>query len=98
MKKSKTISEIATPNEFDDKTKWVDWMPTFINFLRAIPGQNGVPLNYVCRKEPVVLLPTYTSFIDEYVDRTPITGDAFDTNNGEVYAYLVKFITKNDTA
>lgn len=72
-------------------------MLIFMNFLRAISGQNVVPLNYVCRKEPVVILPTYKNFIDQYVNRIFITGNTFETDNREVYAYLAKFISKNDT-
>jgi hypothetical protein len=37
MDKSKTISDTATPSQFMDKIKWVDWLPTFRNFLKAIP-------------------------------------------------------------
>ena len=40
VKKSKTVIETATPAQFTSTTLWVDWYPTFINFLRAIPGHN----------------------------------------------------------
>jgi uncharacterized membrane protein YgcG len=77
---------------------WVDWYPTFINFLRAIPGRNGIPLSYICRKVPTTIQPTYTDFIDEYIDRAPLNGAAYTTDTAEVYTYLVKFISDNDTA
>ena len=48
MDKSKTISDTAMPSQFTDKTKWIDWYPTFLkNFLRAIPGRNSVPLSVI---------------------------------------------------
>lgn len=31
--KSKAISETAMPSKFTDKVKWIDWCPTFLNFL-----------------------------------------------------------------
>ena len=45
IKKSKTIMETAKPDNFTDKLKWIEWYPTFINFLHAIPGRNGIPLS-----------------------------------------------------
>ena len=48
VKKSSTISSTANPCQFTTSTKWDDWYPTFINFLRTIPGRDGIPLDYVC--------------------------------------------------
>ena len=98
MEKSKTISDTATPSQFTDKVKWIDWLPTFKNFLKAIPRQNGVPLSYVIRNEPVIPPEIYVNFLDEYVDRAPLNGAAFITDSAEVHTYLVKFISENDTA
>ena len=42
VEKSKTVSEAAKPIRFKDNMKWDDWFPTFLNFLKAIPGRNGV--------------------------------------------------------
>ena len=98
IKKSKSIMETAKPSQFTDKIKWVDWHTTFINFLRVIPGRNGIPLSYICRKVPTVIQPHYADFIDEYIDRAPLTGTAYTTDSAEVYTYLVKFISKNDTS
>jgi hypothetical protein len=96
--KSKTISDTATPSQFTDKVKWIDWLPTFKNFLRAIPGRNGVPLVYIIRDDPPVIPVAYTDFIDEYIDKAPLEGTAFITDASEVHTYLVKFISENDTA
>jgi hypothetical protein len=49
---SKTLSEAAKPNKFKESTKWEDWKPTF-NYLRSIPGRDGIPLKYVCRDKDV---------------------------------------------
>ena len=45
VKKYKTITETSKPENFTDKLKWIKWYPTFINFLRAIPGRNGITLS-----------------------------------------------------
>ena len=44
---SKTLAEAAKPKKFKDGTKWEDWKPTFLNYLPAIPGRDGVRLK-VC--------------------------------------------------
>ena len=49
VKKSKMITETAKPEKFTDKIKWIEWYPTFINLLRAIPGKNRIPLSYIYR-------------------------------------------------
>ena len=70
VKKSKMITETAKLENFMDKIKWIEWYPTFINFLRDIPGRNGIPLSYIWR--PVsAIVPTmgYGDFIDEYVNK-----------------------------
>ncbi|KAI2498346.1 hypothetical protein MHU86_16157 [Fragilaria crotonensis] len=47
---SKMLAEAAKPEKFKDATKWEDWKPTFLNYLRSIPGRNGIPLKYICRE------------------------------------------------
>jgi hypothetical protein len=96
VEKSKTISDTATPIQFTHKVKWIDWQPTFINFLRAIPGRNGLPLSYICRPETIIPQNPYTNFIEEYIDKAPLHGNAFVTDSAEVYTYMVKFISHSN--
>jgi hypothetical protein len=35
---AKTLSEAAKPDKFKESTKWEDWKPTLMNYLRSIPG------------------------------------------------------------
>jgi hypothetical protein len=70
---------MATPSQFTDKIKWIGWVPTFKNFLRSIPGHNGVPLIYVIRDDSQVINATYEDFLDEYIDKAPLEGAAFIT-------------------
>jgi hypothetical protein len=96
--KSKTISETAKPEQFTDKIKWTDWVPTFRNFLRTIPGRNGVPLSYIIRDENDDIRNDYTNFLEEYIDKANLHGAAFITDAAEVHTYVTKFITNNDVA
>ena len=98
LDKSKTISDTATPSQFTSRVNWIDWYPTFINFLRAIPGRYGVPLSYICRPDNIVHPPVYVDFLDEYINRAPLHGAAYITDAAEVHTYLVKFISDNDVA
>ena len=63
--------------------KWEDWKPTFLNYLRSIPGRDGIPLKYVCR---------------EKVASAPLTGNAYSIDAVQVHTFLLNFVTGNDTA
>ena len=80
VKKSSTLSDASKPETFTEKMKWTDWEPSLYQFLRAIPGRSGIPLSYVIRPENVVPSATYTDFLDEYVDKASLAGDAFITD------------------
>ena len=98
IKKSTMISDTAKPNRFSDKLKWEDWNPSFINFLRSIPGRNGIPLSYVIRSNPLPDPTAHTDFLDDYVAMASLNGVAFKVDSAEVHTYIVKFISGNDTA
>ena len=96
--KSKTITETAKPELFTDKVKWEDWSPVFINFLRAIPGRDGVPLSYICRPNENPVVDPNADFIDDYVNRAPLEGEAFRIDASEVHTYITNFTSGNSTA
>ena len=60
--------------------EWMDWKATLIYFLKYQPGRNGVPLNYVIREKIYAIVRTNKNFIDDYVDRKPLTGRVFNDN------------------
>ena len=95
---SRSPRDTAKPNCFSDKLKWEDWNPSFINFLRSIPGRNGIPLSYVIRSNPLPDPVTHTDFLDDYVAMASLNGAAFEVDSAEVHTYIVKFISGNDTA
>ena len=90
------ITETAKPENFTDKLKLVKWYPNFINFLHAIPGSNGITLSYICRPASAIVPTTgYGDFIDEYVDKAPLTGQSYLTDAAEVHMYIIKFTSEN---
>ena len=78
------------------KTKWIDWKPTFINYLKHIPGRSGVPLNYIVRPTGYTANPG--DMLDEYVELAPHAGESYATDCSEVHTYIAKFIKGNSTA
>ena len=96
INKSKTITDTAKPYNFTDKIKRIKWYPTFINFLCAIPGRNIIPLSYICRPVSTnVPTASYGDFIEEYVDRSTLTGKAYLNNDVEVHTYIIKSTSGN---
>ena len=99
MEKSKTITEAAKPIKFKETMKWDDWYPTFLNFLKAIPGRNGVPLSYVCREnEQALPHDPNIDYLDNYINQAPLHGDAYTIDAAEVHTYLINFMSNNPTA
>ena len=87
VEKSKDLASASEPEKFKSGMKWNDWKPTFLNYLRAIPGRDSIPLSYVIRENDN---PDYTpkqNFLDEYVLTAPIIGDAFEIDTVEVRTY-----------
>ena len=74
------------------------WKPVFINFLRKIPGRDGVPLSYVIRKNVEPEETPQVDFLEEYVQQAPLTGETFHIDSKEVRTYIVKYITGNEDA
>ena len=95
---SKTLSEAAKPEKFKESTKWEDWKPTFLNYIRAIPGRDGVPLKYICRDKEGAEETESEDFLDDYVAMAPLTGNSYAMDTSQVHTFLVNFVSGNDTA
>jgi hypothetical protein len=98
VKKSSTLSDAAKPEKFKTETKWTDWVPSFMNYLRAIPGRDGIPLKYICWENEAPDPTPNTDFLDDYVSMAPLNGEAFAINTADVHTYLVNFVAGNATA
>ena len=74
--KARTLPTTALPKKFTSKIKWEDWAPSFLNFLRIIPGRDGVPLTYVCRYSFTADPIPHPDFLDDYVAMSSLQGAA----------------------
>lgn len=96
--RSKMISDSAKPSAFTNDTKWDEWSPTFSNYLRSIPGRNGVPLSYIIRVSEAPDATPNPSFLDDYVAMAPLSGAAYSEDAGVVHTLLASLIAGNETA
>ena len=96
--KAKTITETAKPPKLSESTNWEEWCPVFLNFLRAIPGRNGVPLKYVCRDNDLPLFIPGAEMLEDYVNCAPLNGESYELDAAEVHTYIVNFVAGNATA
>ena len=98
VKRSESIPEAAKPAKLSTTTRWEDWEPTLINYLRMMPGRDGVPLNYVCRALDAPDPTPHPDFLDDYVAMAPLAGDAFTIDAMQVHTIIIGLIAGNDTA
>ena len=95
---SQTLAEAAKPDKFRESTKWEDWKPTFLNYIRSIPGRDGIPLKYICREHDEAVATLNDDFLDDYVAMAPLEGDSYAIDTAQVHTFLVNFVSGNDTA
>ncbi len=95
---SKTLSEAAKPDKFQESVKWwEDWKPSFLNYLRAIPGRDGIPLKYICREQDEPDMTLHEDFLDDYIARALLVGDSYVIDSvQQVHTFLVNFVSGND--
>ena len=91
-------SKVKEPETFTSLTKWTDWYPTFRNYLREIPGRNGVPLAYIIRGNIPPDRTPHNDFIEEYVRTAPLHGEAYTMDNSRVATIIRGLIVGNETA
>jgi hypothetical protein len=99
VKKPSTIVDAAKPEKFKSTTKWADWAPTFLNYLRTMPGRDGIPLKkYVCRTDDEQDPIPNTDFLDAYVTMAPLNSEAFTIDATDVHTFMVNLVSGNETA
>lgn len=95
VKQSELLAGQAKPRKLMADVDWIDWEPTFVNYLRLIPGITGIPLAYVIRRDP---LPVGRGFVgpilDIYVANAPLLGPTYDQDASHVYTLLLTFINE----
>ena len=92
VSKTETISKAAKPVRLTKQVKWEDWAPTFINYVRAIPGRDGVPLKYIIRSNDIPDLTPNKDFLDDCVNNATLMGEAFTIDAEEVHKSIVNLI------
>ena len=93
-----SVASAAIPKDFNKDVKWDDWAPTFINYLNAIPGRDGIPLSYIVRDDDNPAYTPNTNFLDDYVLAAPLMGPAYELDARKVHAFLQTRIMGNDEA
>ena len=93
-KQADLLAGQAKPKPFNVQSQWMDWEPTFSNYLKLIPGTTGIPLAYIIRRnvapDPAILTPIHA----HYIANAPLVGDAFNQDTNRVYTLLLTFITE----
>ena len=75
-----------------------DWSPTLTNYVREIPGRDGVPLKYIIRVNDLLDLTSNKDFLDNYVNNATLMGEAFTIDASEVHTFIVNLISHNEEA
>ena len=92
-KQADLLAGQAKPKPFNVQLQWMDWAPTFINYIKLIPGISGIPLAYVIRQnatpDPTVLTPIHA----HYIANAPLVGQTYDQDANRVYTLLLTFLT-----
>jgi hypothetical protein len=88
-----TVSKAAEPGKFNDKRKWPEWEPAFVNYLSTIPGVSGVPLSYVVReKEAPDGTVECSSFNEKAIACAPLTGPTYQADACKVHQLIKRFL------
>ena len=81
--------DTAKPEKFTKETKWADFRNSLQNYLRVIPGRDGVPLSYVIRRNDNPDPTPDPDFLDDYVAMARLAGPAFDIDKADVHTIII---------
>ena len=98
VKQSSTLSESAKPRTFTKETRWEDFKPNFVAYLRLIPGRSGHPLSYVIRDNDAPDRTPNPNFLDDYVATAPLNGAAYQVDNATVHTMIQHLVSGNEEA
>jgi hypothetical protein len=94
LEESDNLSKAADPGKLKKQKDWLQWERGFNNFLSTIPGQSGIPLNYVIRDNAV---PSYENEDDDdfeqlSVEAAALTGMVFQADSRKVHQLINGFV------
>ena len=95
---SEGLSKAAKPDVFKASSVWYDWSKLCVNYLRLIPGQNGIPLSYVIRTNDEPDRTAKPTFLDVYEATAPLRGAAFNADSAEAFILIKALVTGNTEA
>lgn len=96
ISKAKAMATIAKPPQFKTSDDWHSWFPLLINYLRQLPGRDGVPLSYVLRDNPLTVFNAQEQDVQEkYIQAVPLTGTTFASDTLQVHTYIANLISGN---
>jgi hypothetical protein len=96
--KAKFMAATAKPAQFKAIMDWASWSPLLANFLRQLPGCDGVPLSYViCDSEEPIYDPDMHVFDVQakYIDATTLNGITFKADSLQVHTYIASLVQGN---
>ena len=92
VSKSDTISNVSKPVRLKKQVKWEYWAPNFINYVRAIPGRDGVTLKYIMGANDLPYLTPNKDFLYDYVNNATLVVELFIIDAAEVHKFIVNLI------
>ena len=98
VKNASVMADAAKPAKFTQQTEWMDWFPSFNNYVRLIPATYGQPLSYVIRDNDAPDPTPQETFLDEYVLMAPLHGEAYANDNATLHSLLKPFVAGNREA
>ena len=93
-----SLADATKSGKFTIQTKWSDWIPTFFNYLCAMPGRNEVPLKCIFRENDTPNPEPNADFLDDYINVAPLNFEAYVIDSAQGHTFIVKFVSGNETA
>ena len=92
-KQSDLLATQAKPKSFKADIQWADWEPTFVKYLKLIPGHTRIPLAYIVRRQAVPPpAPIVGPVLETYIDNAPLNGDSYEIDTQSVHTLILAFI------
>ena len=86
----------STPGPLVSENKWVNWKPSFRNYLCTILGMNGTPLSYGIRENDVTdVTGDYSISNEQCVARSPLNSNSYEANISTIHQSIVSFTTSH---
>lgn len=94
LDESDNLSKAADPGKLKKQKDWMQWERGFNNYLSTIPGQSGIPLNYIIREND---LPSYENEADDdfeqlCIEAAELQGMVFQADSRKVHQLITGLV------